>query len=130
VTVAVFYIIYRAYYEHYFLRGFAITVLAYELLFNISYMSSRLFGHVLSEEHAQMHHAPYEIAVAAFHGIFSLLMFILLIVFFIFAIRAYGRGEQFFSNHTKLTLAFVVAWIISIFSGIFLFFLLYLHNVT
>jgi len=125
VTASVFYIIYRGYYEGVFMRVLAYVVLAYEIIFNISYMSARLFGHVLSGEHAREAHAAYEIVVAIFHGTFSLIMFIALVAFFIFALRAYGRGENFFKAHSWLTTAFVAAWTVSIFSGVFLFFLLY-----
>jgi heme A synthase len=130
VTAGVFYIIYYAYYEGHFMRPLAYGVLAYEMLVNISYMSARLFGHVLSGEHAEEHHEPYEVAVAIFHGVFSLTMFIALIVFFIFALRAYGRGENFFKKYTKLTITFVAAWVVSVFSGVFLFFLLYAHHLS
>ncbi len=128
VTASVFYIIYHAYYEGVFARALAYGVLAYEMLFNISYMTARLFGHVLSGEHAREHHEPYEVAVAIFHGTFSLIMFISLMVFFIFALRAYGRGENFFRVHEKLTTAFVAAWTVSVFSGVLLFFLLYVSG--
>lgn len=128
VTASVLYIIYRAYYDGVFLRAFALAVLGYELLFNISYMSARLFGHVLSGEHAHTAHKPYEIAVAAFHGSFSLVMFIALVIFFGFALRGYGRGENFFRAHPSLTAVFISAWTLSVFSGVFLFFLLYGHS--
>ncbi len=125
VTASVFYIIYRAYHESVFLRGFAFVVLAYEILFNISYMTSRALRH--APEHPQVHHEPFEIALAIFHGTFSLLMFIALVAFFLVAARAYKRGENFFHLHPRLTGIFIGAWTISIFSGVLFFFVLYVN---
>jgi len=124
VTASVFYIIYRAYHEGVFMRGFAYCVLGYEAIFNITYMFSRVIRHV--PEHASAQHSPFHIGLAIFHGIFSLVMFIALIVFFLMAARAYGNGVDYFKLHPWVTTTFVIAWTISIFSGVLFFFVLYI----
>ncbi len=122
ITACVFTIIYRAYYNGVFLKWFAFGVLAYELLFNVSYMASRELGAI--QDPASLD--PYLTALAIFHGIFSLLMFALLVAFFLFAYRRYERGENFFATHKKITVSFLIAWSASILSGIALFVELYL----
>jgi len=121
VTTAVFYVIWKGYSTGRFLRWLAFPVLAYEVLFNISYMASR-------EANGQgtTVYSPYDTVMAIVHGTFSLIMFIALLVFFILASLAYRRGENFFLKHRRLTFGFLVAWSISILSGILFFVSLYL----
>lgn len=121
VTGSVFYIVLRAYRSGIFLKRFAAIVLGYELLFNVSYMASR---EVSGAEASSLD--PYVTALAIFHGIFSLVMFLALVAFFITAWRAYGRGENFFAKRSVLTVTFISAWTLSILSGITLFAQLYL----
>ena len=125
VTASVFYIIYRAYHGGGFMRGFAFAVLAYEILFNISYMLSRVLRHLPEHPHEQ--HEPFVVGVAIFHGLFSPVMFAALLVFFIRAAIVYGRGGNFFKDHPALTATFIGAWTLSIFSGVLFFFLLYIR---
>lgn len=125
VTAIVYFVIWDAYTRGTFRRALAFGVLAYELIFNITYMTSRL----LSGTHdgtAQIM-TPYETGLAIFHGTFSLLMFIALIAFFLVAARRYARGEQFFREHRGLTITFSVAWGVSILSGVLFFISLYLR---
>ena len=122
VTASVYFIIGRSYHTGKFLRAFAFGVLAYEALFNISYMFSR---ELRGESAGPLN--PYETALAAFHGIFSLVMFVALLAFFLVAARGYRRGENYFLRHRRLTIAFVCAWGISILSGVALFIRLYLR---
>lgn len=120
VTASVYFIVWRAYRTGVFPRMFAFGVLAYEAVFNVSYMFSR----EVAEQSAAVYD-PYETALAIFHGIFSLLMFVALIVFFLAAARAYRRGDNFFLRHRRLTIVFVIAWGTSILSGVSLFLSLY-----
>ena len=122
ITASVYFIIWKAYSTGIFFRWFAFGVLAYEVLFNISYMFSR----ELRGDSAGILN-PYETTLAIFHGIFSLLMFILLLIFFIAAARVYHRGENYFLKYRQLTIVFVYAWGLSILSGVGLFASLYLH---
>lgn len=121
VTAGVLYIIWTAYRKGVFLRWLAFFMLGYELIFNVSYMASR-------EVNAATAPAldPYLTALAIVHGIFSLVMFMALIVFFIVTWRAYGKGGNFFKAHHFLTMLFVSAWTLSVLSGILLFVQLYL----
>ncbi len=97
VTAVVFFVIWRAATTGRFSRLLAFGVLAYEVLFNISYMVSRAGKHV--SEVSEGTEPAGEIALAIFHGTFSLLMFVSLIVFFLTAARAYARGENYFAAH-------------------------------
>ncbi len=121
VTASVYFIVWKAYRTGIFLRLFAFVVLGYELLFNVSYMLSRE-----AAGQASVVYKPYETALAIFHGIFSLVMFIALVTFFLVAARAYKRGENYFLLHKRLTMTFIIAWSVSILSGIALFVSLYI----
>ncbi len=121
VTASVYAIIWRSYRGGAFPRFFAAAVLGYETLFNISYMLSRELG-----SQGVAVYNPYETALAIFHGIFSLIMFVALVSFFIAAMRVYRRGENYFLLHPRLTITFAIAWGVSILSGVALFASLYL----
>jgi hypothetical protein len=122
VTVAVFYVLWRAYARDDFRRGLLVVVLAFEALVNISYMAYRMA--VPSEGLAN---APgWLTATAALHGILSLGMFLFLIFLAAMAWRDDARGENFFRDHKGTTWAFVGLWMTSILSGEFLFVSLYL----
>ncbi|HQT83200.1 MAG TPA: hypothetical protein PLW99_03565 [Candidatus Paceibacterota bacterium] len=120
VTASVYFIIWRAYRTGAFLRTFAFVVLGYEVLFNISYMLSRE-----AAGQSSVVYSPYETGLAIFHGTFSLVMFVALVAFFIASARAYARGENYFRDRPRLTLAFSLAWGVSILSGIAFFVALY-----
>ncbi|HQU07962.1 MAG: hypothetical protein B7X04_00745 [Parcubacteria group bacterium 21-54-25] len=125
VTASVYTIIWRAWRHDYFMWRFAFGVLLYELLFNVSYMFSRELGPVVAEVPQKLN--PYITPLAIFHGIFSLVMFVALVTFFVTAWRAHKtRSENFFRTHPLLTRSFSVAWGISILSGITLFASLYI----
>jgi len=114
ITVGIFYAFYIAYTQNRFLKKLVGFILAYEILFNISYMASRLMTHIDPEDHVD---SPFHVAIAIFHGTFALLMFISLLVFMYFAWKGYERGENFFLVHKKLFWTFIVAWMIAILSG-------------
>jgi hypothetical protein len=124
VTTVVFFVIWRAATTGRFSRPLAFGVLAYEVLFNISYMVSRALHH--AGEAKEGTESVIEIALAIFHGTFSLVMFVSLIAFFVTAARAYRRGENYFATHRRLTITFLYAWSLSVLSGFAFFALLYL----
>lgn len=124
VSTFVYFILYDAYVTGRFRRHLALAVLAYEVIFNISYMLSRLL--VGTHEGATQVYTPYETGLAIFHGTFSLIMFLALIAFFMTAMRCYVRGENYFRTHKGLTITFSVAWAVSVLSGILFFVQLYL----
>ena len=123
VTISVLYVIKKAYTTGVFARALAFGVLAYEVLFNISYMASRELTE--SPGNSEVEGSTFMTILAIFHGTFSLIMFLTLLTFFIFAARAYARGENFFLNHKQGTIGFIVAWSVSILSGIAFFLALY-----
>jgi len=123
VTCSILYIFYKAYKHNIFYKKLVFFTLSYEVIFNISYMSLRAINH--EKNVGPHHHTPFHIAVAAFHGIFSILMFVLLIVFFVVAWRKYGQGINFFKEHKKITFGFIALWMIAIFSGLFFYYLAY-----
>lgn len=123
VTAGLFYVFYSGYFKNKFPFRLTAAVLAYEALFNISYMTYRAFTHVDSTAHP---HSPLHIGVAIFHGTFSLLMFILLIIFMIVAWKSYARGANYFQEHKRLTIIFLAAWMVAILSGILFYYEAYL----
>ena len=114
ITVLVFVIFFQGYYRSRFLTRTAAVTLAYEILFNISYMASRALNHEDSKTYPD---SSFHIALAIFHGTFSLLMFVLLLTFMYFAWKNYRAGVNFFLKYKKLTAAFLIAWLIAILSG-------------
>jgi hypothetical protein len=110
VTGVVFYIFYRGYKKNVFHTKLAIVTMLYELIFNISYMASRT-------SHATSKSVGPVVLLAVVHGILSLVMFVLLIIFLIVAWTRYRKGENFFHNHKILTFTFLFFWSISVLSG-------------
>jgi hypothetical protein len=124
VTSSVLFIIYKGNTEGRFLRGLAWWTLAYDIGVNVAYMLFRALGHVA--DRATAVHSPMVTTLAIFHGIFSLLMLCGLILFFIFAGRAYARGVNFFRNYFSFTVTFVLLWGLSMLTGVMLFVFTYL----
>ena len=122
VTAGVLYIFYQAKTKNIFHYKTAAAVLGYEILFNISYMASRTGGHIKSARFEQ----PWEIALAAFHGIFSLLMFLALLVFMALAWKNYKKGVNYFLVHKTLTGWFIGFWLLAVISGIVFYVVSYL----
>lgn len=118
VTATILYVIYSGYVKGKFPVRIAATALTYEILFNISYMASRLLTH---EDSSQYPDSAFHIALAIFHGTFSLVMFVFLLVFIFFAWRGYRAGTNYFRVHKKLMVIFLVSWLIAVASG-FLFY--------
>lgn len=121
VSVVVYYSLYQGYKHNRFPTKLAFAALLYEILFNISYMVSRIGA----SEKASPFEPVLIVVLAILHGTLSLVMFVALIVFFIVAWRQYRKGNNFFAMHKKLTGIFAVFWTISILSGIFFYILLY-----
>lgn len=70
-------------------------------------------------------HTSFHTGVAIFHGVFSLTMFILLIIFLLVAMRKYSQGFNFFKKFKWLTFTFVFLWMVAILSGILFYYLAY-----
>ena len=123
MTAAVFFVVARAVFFDRFHGRILAVALIYEVLFNISYMTLRLFTHI--EPHP---HPPWMIALVAGHGALSLLMFLGLVAFSWLAYRAHTRGENLLARHANWTAAFVVLWTISVVSGEAVFVLEYVAH--
>ena len=96
--------------------------LAYELLVNITYMVQRTV--VVAENHPNPL-SEWVGVVGALHGVFSLVMFVGLIVVSVLAYRASKRGVAFFQQHRQLTVVFIALWLLSVGSGEVVYFLVY-----
>jgi hypothetical protein len=126
VTVFIVFIFYKGYRYNVFHTKIALFTLLYEILFNISYMSYRALTHEANV--GAHHHTPFHIGVAVFHGIFSISMFLLLIIFLLTAWKKYKSGKNFFFEHKILTFTFLVLWFIAISSGLLFYYLAYFTN--
>ena len=124
VTATIFYVFYSGYKRNIFPAKAAFFALAYETLFNISYMVYRSVQE--SAEHEEEAEMTAEIALAIFHGTLSLIMFISLIAFLVLAWRNYREGINYFKEHTTLTVTFLFLWSLSILSGITFYIIEYL----
>ena len=126
VTFSILYIFYSGYVRNKFPTKLVFLTLVYEILFNISYMTYRALTHdAETGEHA---HTAFHTAVAAFHGIFALSMFIALLIFLIIAWRKYKHEINFFKEHRIFTWIFIILWFIAIGSGILFYYLAYFTN--
>jgi hypothetical protein len=123
VTGAVFYIIWTGVAKMYFNRKLAFGVIVYEAFFNISYMLERSLGRESGSVVAQKSEVA---ALGIFHGVFSLIMFFALVIFFLVAAKHYAKGENFFVHHHRLMRVFLYAWSVSVLSGALLFTRLYI----
>ncbi|HTM68281.1 MAG TPA: hypothetical protein VL426_03180 [Candidatus Binatia bacterium] len=110
----------QAYRKNVFRKRLVLLTLAYETLFNVSYMIYRVLTH---EE--EPHESKIDVGLAIFHGTLSLAMFIALIVFMIIAWKRYAKGVNFFRAHRILTGMFLFLWALSILSGIAFYFVEY-----
>lgn len=121
ISAIIYYTLYSGYLHSKFPRKLAFFALFYEAVFNITYMVSRVPAHTK----AARVESPFVIALAAIHGILSLIMFIALIVFFLVAAKNYKREKNYFKEHKKLTFTFLFFWTFSIVSGVLFYFVEY-----
>lgn len=120
VTASVLYIFWDGYKHDKFHPKLLFVTLVYELVFNINYMAHRA-PHVPKAEMP-----GWYIVLAAFHGIFSLVMFITLVIFFILAWLKFRKNINYFKVHALFSKIFIVAWLISVFSGVVFYLITYL----
>ncbi|OHA04990.1 MAG: hypothetical protein A2934_04115 [Candidatus Sungbacteria bacterium RIFCSPLOWO2_01_FULL_47_10] len=124
VTVGVFYVVISAYRTGVFRTKLAIVLVTYEILFNISYMAYRALSSSTAEAAKQV--SSFHTGLAIFHGLFSLVMFVALLIFMFLSWRRYRLGMNFFKNHAVLTITFLSSWMIAVLSGILFFIVMYL----
>lgn len=121
VSAIIYYSLYQGYKKDKFPTRLAFGALAYEIIFNISYMVSKVSDNAM----ATKVEAPATVFLAITHGILSLVMFIALIIFFVFAWKSYRKEINFFRKHKNLTIAFTFFWTLSILSGTLFYLALY-----
>src|SRR5690349_8813743 len=95
ISTIIYYTLYQGYKHNKFPTKLAAFALIYELVFNISYMISRVSPQIKST-HVE---SPFLIGLAIVHGILSLIMFITLIIFFILAWKNYAKGVNYFVKY-------------------------------
>jgi heme A synthase len=122
ITASVLYIFYSGWKHNRLPFTLTAITLAYEIIFNISYMASR----VVSGKNPSHLESGKVIALAAFHGIFSLLMFIALVIFMVLAWRNYKKNINYFKIHSTFTRVFIVLWLIAVISGFLFYYATYL----
>ena len=122
VSAIVYFAVYQGFQKGKFPTKLVAFALLYEVIFNISYMVSRVPSHV----RAAAVEKPWITGLAIVHGVLSLLMFIFLIVFFVLAWKNYRRGINFFKNHSVSTYVFLALWTCSVLSGILFYFVEYI----
>ncbi|HEX7041740.1 MAG TPA: hypothetical protein VF189_00680 [Patescibacteria group bacterium] len=122
VSFIVYYSLYSGYKHNKFPTKLAFGALIYELVFNITYMASR----VPAQAKSARLETPFIIGLAIVHGLLSLIMFVALIVFFIFAWTRYRKGINYFHAHKILTFTFLFFWTFSIVSGVLFYIIEYL----
>jgi putative flippase GtrA len=123
VTAAVFYVLYVALTRNELKVPLLAAALGYEVLFNISYMSWRLFTHP-----EPSHHPSWMVALVAGHGTLSLAMFVALVAVSVVATRAHRAGRNVFRERQALTYLFAGLWVVSLASGYAIFGLEYLGH--
>jgi len=123
ITAIVLYVFYSGYEKNKFPHILAGIALAYEIIFNISYMTYRAVSHVAAETVEV--DTPLQTGLAIFHGSLSLIMFLGLVVFFVLAWQQYGKGVNYFRQYRTLTIIFIGLWLIAVISGIVFYFVIY-----
>lgn len=121
VTVSILYIFISGYKHNKFHPKLLVVTLLYEIFININYMAHR----VTDVKGNKLLPLWYEV-FGAFHGIFSLIMFITLVIFFMLAWFNFHKGINYFKKHTLFSKIFVTGWLISIISGIIFYVISYL----
>lgn len=115
VTAGVFYIVLRSYRQKGFAWQLAAALIVFEFSVNMMYMIFRMREVSAGHEAASTPNplAPF----MATHGILSLLVFLLLVVYSYLAFVADKRGRHFFRDHPAVTWSFLGLWTLSVGSG-------------
>ena len=113
VSAIIYYSFYKGYKHGKFPVRLAGAAVLYEIIFNISYMASRMGSQTQSKLLP-----PFVVVFAIVHGTLSLIMFLALVVYFTLAWRRYRRGINYFHTHKAPTTVFLFFWTVSILSGI------------
>lgn len=120
VTTSILYIFITGYKHNQFHPKLLMVTLLYEIIININYMAHRV-----SDVKGNKLLPSWYIAFGAFHGIFSLIMFITLVIFFTLAWLNFKKKVNYFRKHALFSKIFVVGWLISIITGVIFYFISY-----
>jgi hypothetical protein len=122
VTAGVMFVILRNWRRRHFPLPVFLTVVLFEALVNVLYMSHRA-SQVSNGAVAMARGMSLFFAV---HGMVSLLAFIVFVVLGVFAYQDQKREVYFFRERPGLTWTFLIVWTLSIVSGEAIFVLRYL----
>lgn len=122
VSAGVLYVVYRSYMRKRFEWRLATALIVFEFSVNMMYMISRMRDASGGQEATP---SPYALFMAA-HGILSLIVFVLLVVYCYLAFVAARHDRHFFAEHRAVTWSFVSLWLLSVGSGEVLYVLNYL----
>ena len=103
VTVSILYVFYLGYKKNKFPFKIVAVALAYEIAFNISYMAYRSISNVKNEP--KMPRLILDLVI--FHGIFSLIMFVALLIFMGLAWRSYKKEINYFKLYRTFSILFL-----------------------
>ncbi len=116
VTAGVFYVVLHNYAQKGFAWRLAIALIIFEFSVNMMYMIFRM-REVSAGQESGSGASPTMAAFMATHGMLSLLVFLLLVVFAYLAFVAWKRGRYFFHDHPAVTWSFLGLWMLSVVSG-------------
>lgn len=122
VTTGVFYIVLTNYRQKGFPTRLAALVVVFEFSVNMMYMIFRMRESSAAHVHTPSALTPW----LAAHGMLSLLVFVLLVIYCYLAHVAMKRGRHFFHDHRTLTWVFLGLWMLSVGSGEVLYAINYL----
>ncbi len=122
VTTGVLYIVLKNYRQQGFPSMLAAIVVAFEFSVNMMYMIFRMRESSAAHVAAPSALTPW----LAAHGMLSLVVFVLLVIYCYLAHVAMKRGSHFFHEHKTLTWVFLFLWTLSVGSGEVLYAINYL----
>jgi len=121
ISAIVLYIFYSSFKQNRLPYRLVVFALIYETFFNVGYMVYKTLNHSVP----QSAYSRLYLVLGMCHGILSLVMFIVLIIFLMIAWKNYRKKINYFKKHTALTIIFLILWLISVMSGILLYYVAY-----
>lgn len=117
----ILFIIFQGWRRNYFYKKLAFFAIGYEIFFNVGYMIYRVAAapSIVNLEKITK-------TVGMMHGILSLVLLLVVIAFLLRAGREYVKGINSFAKHNVQTTIFIISWMVSLLSGIYLYVQMYL----
>ncbi len=122
VTAGVLYVVYTSYTRRRFEWRLATALIVFEFSVNMMYMIVRMRDASGGQEPSP---SPYALLMAA-HGILSVIVFVLFVVYCYLAFVAARHDRHLFAEHRAVTWSFVGLWLLSVGSGEVLYVLNYI----